>query len=184
MYYTYIHYKAGTRIPFYVGKGKGDRLFITRGRNAYWERTFSKHGRDAEVLAYWDSEEEAYEHEKLIIGSLKDLGYNLCNLTDGGDNPPINLQHSEETKRKIAESVSGCRNYNYLRTGLLASNLRYITKATNVETGEVKFLVGTAEMKKAGFGHGRITACFKGETKQYKGHTFEKIDLAGLQFRN
>ena len=71
-------------------------------RNVFWQRTVAKHGKPhVEILANWDTEIEAFDHEKLLIASFKDMGFKLVNLTDGGEGPS-GSKHSEETKRKLS----------------------------------------------------------------------------------
>ena len=104
-YYTYIHTKIdGT--PFYVGKGVGNRIFDKCSRNPYWENIVNKHGLNAEILAYWDSEQEAFSHEKLIISCFKDMGLKLANMSDGGEGNSGNVW-SEESKKKASDSAKG-----------------------------------------------------------------------------
>lgn len=64
LFYTYLHRRASDNLPFYIGKGKGDRAYRTNHRNPYWHRTVRKHGLTVEVLAHWLTEAEAFEHEK------------------------------------------------------------------------------------------------------------------------
>jgi hypothetical protein len=52
-YYVYVHrYASGPKEGqvFYVGKGSGDRAFITKRRNPHWTRIFSKYGRTVDVV--------------------------------------------------------------------------------------------------------------------------------------
>jgi hypothetical protein len=83
-FYTYIHRTADDGRIFYVGKGVGYRLSAKNGRNKYWHNIVNKHGFRYEVCSYWDTDADAYEHEKLLILCFKDLGITLANLNDGG----------------------------------------------------------------------------------------------------
>ncbi len=47
-FYVYIHYKADTMEPFYVGKGRRERANTSWGHSEYWERTVAKHGKIVE----------------------------------------------------------------------------------------------------------------------------------------
>lgn len=85
MFYTYIHFKADTHEPFYIGKGQGNRHLVKTKRNNYWNNVVSKHGFISEILCRWETEHEALEHEKLLIQCFKDIGAHLVNLTDGGE---------------------------------------------------------------------------------------------------
>jgi hypothetical protein len=86
MHYTYCHTTADTGKVFYIGKGtRKDRATRKDSRSAHWHNIVNKHGFNAEILAYWDTEEEAHSHEKLLIACFKDMGYKLANKTDGGE---------------------------------------------------------------------------------------------------
>lgn len=105
-FYTYLHQKSDSKEVFYIGKGKGNRAFSDNRRNAYWHNIVNKHGFNGEILAYWDSEEEALSHEKLLISCFKDMGYRLANLTDGGEGSS-GLKQSKETKAKRSAALKG-----------------------------------------------------------------------------
>jgi hypothetical protein len=83
---TYAHYTPQGTL-FYIGKGSNERRpHYLQGRNNYWNKVVAKYGKPkVEVLARWQTEVEAFEHEKLLITCFRDLGFKLCNLTDGGD---------------------------------------------------------------------------------------------------
>lgn len=106
LYYTYLHRRASDNLPFYVGKGQGTRAWSAKNRNQYWQRTRAKHGVYVEVLAHWPTEAEAFEHEKFLIWCFKDMGYELVNMTDGGEGKS-GCKHSPETRQKIASSNVG-----------------------------------------------------------------------------
>ena len=126
-YYTYAHYRNDTNEIFYIGKGYGKRAFRTADRSVYWRNIWKKHGRTVQILAHWDTEQEAYDHEVFLIACMRDLIKQLTNLTDGGDAPPNwkgkkqspshianrvaarktanNYKHTEETKKNISEGI-------------------------------------------------------------------------------
>jgi hypothetical protein len=111
MYYTYAHYTLDDKRLFYIGKGKDNRLKKTWGRSLHWKRIVKKHGFFAEILARWKSEEEALEHEKLLILCLKD-SHQLCNLTAGGEGTS-GLKMSEESKKKMSDAKKRIMNDEY-----------------------------------------------------------------------
>ena len=104
IYYCYV-YKREDGTPYYIGKGKGSRAFITSGRiiNPPRDRTniiFACEG---------VSETEAFEMEVALISLLgrKDLGTGILrNKTDGGEGVS-GWVPSEETKRKMSEKAIG-----------------------------------------------------------------------------
>ena len=81
-YYTYAYLREdGT--PYYIGKGKCDRIYSKNRKN--------KPPKDKSRIIYLKqnlTEEEAFRHEIYMIAVLgrKDLGTGILhNLTDGGD---------------------------------------------------------------------------------------------------
>jgi alkylated DNA nucleotide flippase Atl1 len=101
-HYTYSHNKPdGT--PFYIGKGQGRRAFKKR-ENTHWQRIVAKYGYEVQILAYWNTHEEALDHEVLLISCFKDMGYELANKTNGGEgceNPSI------DTRKKMSLAKIG-----------------------------------------------------------------------------
>ena len=107
MFYNYLHTKPNGEV-FYIGKGTGIRAWKTTRRNQHWKNIVAKYkDYNVEILANWDTEQEAFDHEVLLISCFKDMGYELANLTDGGEgmsNP------SAETRAKLSESRKGSKN--------------------------------------------------------------------------
>jgi hypothetical protein len=117
VFYTYAHYTPQGRL-FYIGKGQGGRSHSFYGRNILWNEVVTKFGNpDVEILASWDTEEEAFSHEVLLISCFRDMGYKLANLTDGGEGfsgfkrtTPVwnvGVPCREETKQKLREQKIG-----------------------------------------------------------------------------
>lgn len=104
-FYTYIHRKKDTGEVFYVGKGTGQRYRTKQYRSTYWHRTVDKHGLLAEVVEEYDNEADAFAMERYLIASYRQLGVNLCNLTDGGDGA-AGAKRTEEWKRRAGQWVS------------------------------------------------------------------------------
>ena len=103
-HYTYAHVKPDGTI-FYIGKGIGRRAY-SKNRNDYWKRIVAKYGYKVEILAHWNTEAEALSHEKLLISCIKDMGIELCNLTDGGEGT-IGYKHTQEHKNKLKGNSYG-----------------------------------------------------------------------------
>lgn len=122
-FYTYMHSRADTGAIFYVGKGCRKRAWDFKRRNPKWKSIAAKHGVNVEVCATWGTEEEALQHETLLIACMRDIGFNLANLADGGSGPtgykftPEQKQklsavrrgskRSEETRKRISEAQKG-----------------------------------------------------------------------------
>ena len=106
MFYTYAHYKPNGTL-FYIGKGKGNRAWNKKDRNQFWKNIVAKYGQPkVEILAHWDTEEEAFQHEIVLIDCFKQMGYVLANLVKGGTGC-TGLKHTDEAKRKVSEAHKG-----------------------------------------------------------------------------
>jgi hypothetical protein len=109
-YYTYAHFTKDTNELFYIGKGsftkQGDfkRATACTGRNAFWKNKVNKHnGFKVEILAVWNTEQEAFAHEEFLISVMKEK---LVNLTFGGEGCSGRVQSKAE-KDKRANSHRG-----------------------------------------------------------------------------
>jgi len=107
-------------LPFYIGKGKGERLnqhvveshrknqdgsWRYKGRKANTVRKLVREGKRPLVVKLEDNltEEEAYELECMLVKAFgrRDLGTGiLCNHADGGIGP---VGVSEETRRRMGD---------------------------------------------------------------------------------
>lgn len=106
-HYTYAHIRSDIGSIFYIGKGSTkNRHLSTQSRNKYWHHIVKKHGFKAEILAYWNTAEEAFNHEKLLISCFKDMNIKLSNLTDGGEGS-LGLKQSQEQIQKMRQSLIG-----------------------------------------------------------------------------
>ena len=205
MFYTYAHTRNDTNKIFYIGKGNGKRAWSKFGRNNYWNKIVNKHGFTAQVLAEWKDEKEAFDHEILLIACFKDMGYELVNMTNGGDNPPskkgitgekshmFGKKHTAATLAKMSVLQSGENNGFYGKKhneqtlkkisetskgrGLGAKNPSFVSEilATNIETGEQKIFCGAKALNEYGFSHCKVYDCLNGKRNKHKGHTFERI---------
>lgn len=106
MFYVYIHIRKDSGKVFYVGKGRGQRLFQKRGRNPLWTNIVNKHGYEVKKVAENLEEQEAFDLEKKLIAEYREAGYELANMTDGGEGcSGFSHPHTEEHK----ESLKGNR---------------------------------------------------------------------------
>lgn len=191
MFCTYAHYTPEGRL-FYIGKGSEKRAHSKAGRNNYWRNVVKKYGNpDVQILASWDTEEEAFSHEVLLIKCFKDLGHKLCNLSDGGEGPS-GLKRSDEFKKQMSELHKG----NKWRLGIPTSarqkaiaskthkgtahaagntNKRQWTwVGTHIQTGKVVIYTGSVALNDAGFQHANVIKCINGTRKSHKGYTWSK----------
>jgi len=115
MAYIYRHIRQDKNIPFYIGVGlSNDNYFRAyqkskTKRSTYWHN-ISRNGYDVEILMDGLTKEEAFEKEKEFIkiyGRSNNSTGILCNLTNGGENPPINEGDKNPAKRKeVREKLS------------------------------------------------------------------------------
>ena len=106
MHYTYAHLTPQGKI-FYIGKGVADRAYSFSDRSHDWRRAVKQNkGVQIEILANWDTEEEAFDHEKLLIDCFTDMNYDLVNKTKGGKGA-YGVVWSEERKQKLSQKMSG-----------------------------------------------------------------------------
>lgn len=82
--YVYIHYMLDNDLPFYVGKGKDRRAFSVN-RNKFWKYRASKHGVRVEICQEGLTTDDAFLLEMWLIAKLRHEGFDLCNMTDGGE---------------------------------------------------------------------------------------------------
>ena len=102
-FYTYAYLRED-RTPYYVGKGKGNRIYSTSRRN--------NPPKDKSRIIFLKqnlTEEEAFRHEIYMIAVLgrKDLGEGILhNRTNGGEGPSGAII-SDETRRRMSEAHKG-----------------------------------------------------------------------------
>jgi len=111
--YVYVHYKKGTNVPFYVGKGSSKyRYNSSTSRNRYWHFVVKKHGFDAIKIVDGIDDELAYLSEIELIDKFKKMGFQLTNMTNGGEGHlglkvRLGDKLSDETKDKLRKANLG-----------------------------------------------------------------------------
>lgn len=113
---VYRHRKKDCGDVFYVGRGrihtngKCYRAFSSHPRGPFWKRTVAKHGFSAEIVATFETVEEANVFEKALIRHYGRHGLDPCgslvNHTEGGDGV-IGIPRTEEWRSKTAASLRG-----------------------------------------------------------------------------
>jgi hypothetical protein len=111
LFYVYEHIRPDTNKVFYVGKGSGNRCNTSRGRNKYWHNFVNKAG-GFKIRKISESEDEEFVFfvEEERIDQLKKLGFELTNMTSGGEG--------------LAGSKNPRFNYNSLRQKRLRGELK------------------------------------------------------------
>ena len=161
------------------------------GRNNYWNKIVAKYGKPSvQILADWDTEEEAFSHEVLLINCFRDMGYELANLTDGGDGTSGYKQteehkektrkvklgkpmHTEESKQKLSNFHKG----NKWRQGIPTS-VKQKAIASALSKGNNYAAGNTAQRKWVWVGTNVIT----GEVVKFIGE--KEMKAAGIQHSN
>ena len=161
MYYVYELIDPRVNLPFYVGKGKGNRVYFhlseqSRAKSDNFKKfdkikKIRKEGCEPEVkiVKYFEEENDAYDYEEELIKKYGkrdiDEGGILTNICESSRPPKLNgrtyqeiygdkweeqiqkrlktkeergnyggvRKHTEETKKKISEKVSGKNNPSY-----------------------------------------------------------------------
>ena len=112
-FYTYAHYTKDTYELFYIGKGQGKRAYTEQNRNKWWKRKVSKHGGFfVELLALWETEQEALEHEAFLIDTFDLIGVQLTNIQKSIGKETSGRKLSLETRQKMSDN--GIKRWNEL----------------------------------------------------------------------
>ena len=154
-FYTYAYLREdGT--PYYIGKGKGNRLFYKYGKNCKPPKDRSRIIKLKQNL----TEEEAFKHEIYMIAvfgkKCNGTGI-LMNIADGGNAPPVicgdkHHMKTEECRKKVSEKLTGRKGHPAWNKGVSMSK-----EARDTITGEGN---GQSEWWKITFSDGRqIVKC-------------------------
>jgi hypothetical protein len=137
MYYTYAYLRED-RTPYYIGKGKGNRLYESNKRK-------TKPPKDKSRIIFLKqnlTEEEAFKHEIYMIAIFgrKDLGTGILhNRTDGGEGASGAIRSLEfkENLRKINKNkILSEEHKEKLRKVNIGKNNPNYGKITSKETRE------------------------------------------------
>lgn len=118
MSYVYMLIDSRNNKPFYVGKGNGDRCNFHVKEAVYYKkrkslklnkiRSILNDGHEVVVVKVEDnvSDEMAMDFECLLISEMRSHGFELTNMTDGGDGA-LGYRHSESHKEYISALQKG-----------------------------------------------------------------------------
>jgi hypothetical protein len=121
-YYTYA-YLQNDGSPYYIGKGKGNRLYDHRGKNCNPPKDKSRIIKLKQNI----TEEEAFKHEIYMIsifGKKCDNTGILMNIADGGNAPPTHYGKDSPTKRPEVRAKIGAANKVSLKGRKIPDDIR------------------------------------------------------------
>jgi hypothetical protein len=127
-YYTYAYLREDTT-PYYIGKGKGSRIYRKTRR--------IKPPKDKSRIIFLKqnlTEEEAFKHEIYMIAVFGriDLGTGILhNMTNGGEGGSGRVL-SEETRRKLSDANRGKNHPNYGKTTSLETKAKMSASKKNM----------------------------------------------------
>lgn len=110
-FYIYAHINPINKEMFYIGKGKGYRMFH-KSRSKYWKNIVNKYGCIYIKIIENLSESDAVKLEKFFIkhiGRKDKKEGNLVNMTDGGEGMS-GYKHTDEYKENLKKRNLGNKN--------------------------------------------------------------------------
>ena len=138
MAYVYLHKTKNDGTPFYIGISSKDdgysRSKNKKGRNPFWKAVANKYDYEIEILKDGISFDEAKELEVKYIKEYKENGYQLVNMTEGGDGT-VGFKVPKKQKRRLAESQAKRK---IITIGGLIEKLKQYDLDSPVYIGHVK----------------------------------------------
>lgn len=107
IYYVYVHYNLLNNKPFYVGRGKNNRLNDKTSRNKYWNSYAKKYGFFSEKIEENLNLKQSCELEIYWISQFKTWGFNLTNLSNGGEGNNCGAPRTLEWNKKLSLAKIG-----------------------------------------------------------------------------
>lgn len=203
-YCVYTHRDMNGKI-FYVGMGNRKRPFDVSKphRTKKWNAHVEQYGLGSiDIIAWYDTKEEALACEGEFTLLLKDFGEPLTNVLIGrkyarpDDSPMFGKEHSEEAKKKMSESKIGEKNHmfgkigeahpQFGKLGYASQNFNGIWLGIRNRDSAVIAFAGSADINNRGFNPGSISASarciYQGNKNNYKKFTWaQTLDADYLQ---
>lgn len=146
-YYVYEWIRLDTNEPFYVGKGKEDRCYkLKRGNNKHFNNIVNSIPVAVNILKYNLDEITAFEYECYYIWFYRDvIGYDMCNICDGGEGCSINQKPLEERikqRNNFEDELYSIDSNDYVFIG---NNRRFVK---NIKTNKIYDMIKVFEYLK------------------------------------
>ena len=158
MFYTYAHIRKDTNSIFYIGKGTKRRMYRKEARNLHWHNVVKKAGYEVIKLATWETEAEAFKHEKFLIQCFNG---SLVNQSLGGDGNDAKggftfkgKTHSDAAKEKCRKVHLGklksvesnkknaeAHKQKIIINGVIYDSWQDASKQTKIPTGSFSYLL-------------------------------------------
>lgn len=178
--YVIYKYESPTGL-IYIGKTSENRVNIRKsehkkrakiGEKSAFYNSIRKYGFEVhkyEILYYVDTEEKAYEIEKLLIKKYNSYINGLNSSMGGigvgsGENHPL-------------FGVNGDKHHNYNNRGIKSTNYKGDIIAKHTLTGEEIILRGKHDIINNGFIYSDVIKCTTGCYKTHKKYTFSRQPL-------
>lgn len=107
MFFTYIHRKVSDNSVFYVGMGSKKRANLVSNRSKEWQNVADEHGVYVEICAKWETQDEAYEHERLLISCFREMKHPLVNKSDGKASLGLSRKQSDQERALTSQRMMG-----------------------------------------------------------------------------
>ena len=109
-FYVYEHWRPDTGLPFYVGKGKGNRAYSLVRRNRFHkkvQKALQKLDLEVEIRKVFTylEEDTAFTLEASQVAYWRQRGIKLLNLSDGGIGGTSGFKPTAKQKKNIQAGV-------------------------------------------------------------------------------
>ena len=186
-FYTYVHMRNDDGSIFYVGKGSGHRAWLKRQRNRLWSAITNKHGHTVHICGIFDTEEEALNHEVMLIDLHTRNGAKLANIRPGGTGGRVGKigPHSPEHAEKIVKARLAYFEQQRINTGKAQTISESHQKALHVGyESHVANLQTKTGVRNVKLHRGRYEVRIKRQGKEIFGGSYTSIDEATKAAQN